>query len=157
MFGAFETFSEAQRNAIYTVFYSRPQSFSVLSSVHGYSLSELDVESQTAGYPKTYALVVEDKPMAVIRLENPDFGSKSIRVMLDVLNPDLVGVLCVFFDQVRHLGFSRLYAYVFSNETAVKSVLIQSGFMKEVHLESHAFVLGKYESVEIWGTERRDV
>lgn len=154
MIEALSALSTTQRERVYETFYAKPHAFAVLSSVHGYSLSELEVEMQESAYPQTAVVLVGDDPVGVIRSENPDMGSQSIRVLLDIYTTVSGSEFTPYFEELASRGFTRLYAYVLAHEAEVKSILGSCGFVKEVHLSSHVFIQGLYVDMEIWGTRR---
>lgn len=145
----FAELSKRQLKTVFDQFYRTDTAFCILGSTHGYSFSELQVAAKECR--STYAVVNEKYIAGVLRFENKDEASNSVRIMMD---------FCAWIEDeelenlFKQESDTKLYTTVFSYEETLKPLLIFFGFCKEVCLEEHVYFEGAYQDLEIWGLLR---
>lgn len=145
----FAELSKRQLKTIFDQFYRTDTAFYILGSTHGYSFSELQVEAKDC--LSTYAVLNEKYIAGVLRFENKEEASNSVRIMMD---------FCAWIEDeelenlFKQEGDTKLYTTIFSYEETLKPLLIFFGFSQEVFLEEHVFFEGAYQDLEIWGLKR---
>ena len=149
-----------QLRIVFDRFYNDHHAYGLLSSIHGYSFTELAQETRSMSEGKaSFAIVTPTEIVAVLRLEHIDWSSRLARVYLavhaDVDVASTGNAIKTLLDTVyRFKGITRFYTYILALEQAEKIILSELGFQKEVCLTEHLYTQGSYQDLEIWGTER---
>jgi len=158
-----QTLSDDNIVTLFQNHFCETTAYAILGSIHGYSLSEFRSEiKKPPTHKEDYALVDSETntPVGVIRIDQRDPASKSLRLMLDINTntPPLYHTLCLSkkLDQLRaETPELKLYAYTLAHEDECKTLLTSLGFQREAILDEHVFSKGRYYDLEIWGTQRK--
>lgn len=156
----FAQLSTPHLNEVHRLFFNSQSAYGLLSSTHGYSLTELTQESMnTPDYKQEMALVTEDEILGCVRFDQKDWINRSLRVAIS-LKPKVSIESLISPTQsllnsfIQYEGIDRFYIYILSTENGLKTMLSTLEFQQEAILEEHVYIRGKYEDLEIWGTER---
>jgi hypothetical protein len=135
-------------------------SYALLNSMLGYSLSELKSEygSRNPALPKEWIVEDEGGPLALVRLGPEDLISKTLRIQPFLISTEQAGRESVgrcmsdMIDQVRlYANTSRFYSFLLEPENAERQVLENNGFSLEAVLRSHVYVQGAYRNLLVFG------
>jgi hypothetical protein len=127
-------------------------SYFCLSSVHGYSESEL-VELLASGAGVQFA-DDEEAPSTLVSLEAVDREQGHARVQ--VRGAGCATLKPFFANLMTSLGLQRLYSFVFPAEHEESRLLASLGFVREAVFREHVYIDGAYRDVVVYGLLRED-
>ncbi len=122
-------------------------SYFCLSSVHGYSESEL-VELLASGMSVQFA-DDEASPSTLVSLEAVDYEQGHARVQ--VRGTGCATLQAFLANLMTSLGLQRLYSFVFPTEDDEGRLLSALGFVREAVFREHVYIDGAYRDVIVYG------
>lgn len=125
----------------------RTSSFFYLSSVHGYSESEL-AELLSSGAVVQFA-DDETNPTMLVSVEAVDRAQGHARVQFH--GGGCYALKSFLENLMISLGIQRLYSYVFPVEHEESRLLSSLGFAREAVFRQHVFINGEYMDVVVYG------
>jgi|GEM_PF-4646763 len=159
MLTPFSQLSDSQLYEIYIRFFNGISTYSILSSIHGYSFTELSQETKSNPDYKQELVLIDDEVIGCIRLDQKNWIDRSLRVILGIQVQDKLQqfaneVQSLLNSLIQYEGINRFYIYCQPHEQAIKDVCSILQFQQEVVLGQHLYINGHYQNLEIWGTKR---
>lgn len=123
-------------------------SISLLASVHGFSVSELEVS--ISDYDAIYYCDDIQTPNALVSITCVDRAQETAQMQLcGELGQD--ASMFNFLKVKEKFQVRRLYSFVFPWETLEISSLIKLGFHQEAVFREHVYIDGKYQDLLVYG------
>ena len=123
-------------------------SYVLLSSIHGYSKSEL--RSMLSEASSMYVMKDADTEGLLLSVHDVDTKHGQARVQLCVERAG--DELAVFLQHLMQIhGIRKLTSYVFPHEDREIRILTGLGFIREAVFREHIFLAGAYSDVVVYG------
>lgn len=139
-------------------------SYNELHSTLGYPRTEMEIEFESQA--KTYEEYLIEAgtlgPIGLIRVGSHDDLARTVPVQALLLErqPDAVSVFSkglneLLMSLVNFHNVTRMYSFLFPDETDEAEILRQNGFDLEASLRRHIHIGGRYHDLMVFGTGRR--
>lgn len=136
-------------------------SFCLLQSAFGYSLTERIVQSEKQqNLHKEFVVCKEDTILGFFRIKERNEISQTSEIQLKISNnsnhPTVISEeLTYMLDQVTKFeNVTRYYCFLFDHEKDEQNILQQCNFELEGSYDEHIYHRGRYLNLLIFGTDR---
>lgn len=125
-------------------------SFLALSSIHGFSESELKVV--LAGDHNTYVSAADERNF-ILSVQDVDIEHGQARMQFFCADESSTASLGFLNSFMKQHNLKRLTSFVFANEEKEISLLTALGFCQEAVFRQHVFLSGSYMDVIVYGRQ----